>query len=478
MFNMILNTKNYTGLKVTKLIDFQQLRLTGYADWYYNYSMSLPLWIYKIYQGSYDESMAHAKEILGMNVDTSKQTYSINFDVNNPYVRDPFYSLTYNEKEEHEVMPLYYPNFVGMTWDEAKQWAAENGATLNFEFISPDSADYVEEQDGYVMAQSLRYGILVSAGANTLTIMGDGKFRINFPSYDGWTVEEAIEWCKEKGYKYKTEAEITTDSEKNRVVSKMKQQEDDSVLIRYYVTGLEVPDYVGKTPSGTKYEQNGITLTFQIVEGDAAPDDASRGKVYKQSIEKGTLITENKTITLTVYKCDHTWSEWTTTKEPTCTEKGTKTRTCSKCGTTETKDIEALGHDFTGEPVIVDSTCSQTGTKTYTCKRTNCNETKVDVIEKKAHTYGEPVIIDATCTTDGTSTRTCTVCGNVETTVIPATGHTYAYDSGTGKDVCTKCGDAIEHVHDDPIDTSSCSPGGSITYNCGKCGSTLSYTCG
>ena len=455
MFNMILSTKNYTGLKVTKLIDFQQLRLTGYADWYYNYSMSLPLWIYKIYQGSYDESMEHAQEILGIDVDTSKQIYSINFDVNNPYVRDPFYSLTYNEKEEHEVMPLYYPNFVGMTWDEAKNWAAENGATLNFNFISPDSAEYIEEQDGFVMGQSLRYGILVSAGANTLTIMGDGKFRIKFPSYDGWTVDEAIEWCKEMGYAYHTETQISTDSEKNRVVSEMKQQEDDSVLIKYYVTGLEVPNYIGSAPSGTKYEQNGITLTFQIVEGDAAPDDASRGKVYKQSIEKGTLITENKTITLTVYKCNHSWSEWTTTKEPTCTEKGSKTRTCSKCSAVETVEIDAKGH-----------------------------------------TFGEwQTVTPATCTSEGSQKRICSVCGDEETQNIPALGHDWgdwtvvsqptADTEGSEQRVCKRDSSHVEtraipklHTHDPaPVSSTEGCPTERITtgtYTC-SCGAILSY---
>ena len=34
------------------------------------------------------------------------------------------------------------------------------------------------------------------------------------------------------------------------------------------------------------------------------------------------------------------------TTEPTCTEAGEKTRTCSECGGTETKPVEALGHNY------------------------------------------------------------------------------------------------------------------------------------
>ena len=44
--------------------------------------------------------------------------------------------------------------------------------------------------------------------------------------------------------------------------------------------------------------------------------------------------------------CAHNWSGWTVTKEATCTEDGSKTRTCEKCQATETVVIEALGHDF------------------------------------------------------------------------------------------------------------------------------------
>ena len=42
---------------------------------------------------------------------------------------------------------------------------------------------------------------------------------------------------------------------------------------------------------------------------------------------------------------EHAFGEWTVTTAPTCTEKGEETRSC-ECGETETREIEALGHDF------------------------------------------------------------------------------------------------------------------------------------
>ena len=91
---------------------------------------------------------------------------------------------------------------------------------------------------------------------------------------------------------------------------------------------------------------------------------------------------------------EHSWSEWTVTKEATCTEKGEETRTCA-CGESETREIAALGHT---EEIIpaVEATCTETGL------------------------------------TEGVK---CAVCGEilVEQEVVPALGHDW---KGTG---CTRC---------------------------------------
>ncbi len=44
---------------------------------------------------------------------------------------------------------------------------------------------------------------------------------------------------------------------------------------------------------------------------------------------------------------EHSFGEWTVTREATCTEAGVETRTC-ECGETETREIAALGHDWSG----------------------------------------------------------------------------------------------------------------------------------
>ena len=43
---------------------------------------------------------------------------------------------------------------------------------------------------------------------------------------------------------------------------------------------------------------------------------------------------------------EHTFGEWIVTTQPTCTEPGEKTRTCTGCGEVETRVIPAAGHDY------------------------------------------------------------------------------------------------------------------------------------
>lgn len=42
----------------------------------------------------------------------------------------------------------------------------------------------------------------------------------------------------------------------------------------------------------------------------------------------------------------HTWGSWTTTKAPSCGVAGSRKRTCSRCGQTETETVAALSHNY------------------------------------------------------------------------------------------------------------------------------------
>ena len=68
----------------------------------------------------------------------------------------------------------------------------------------------------------------------------------------------------------------------------------------------------------------------------------------------------------------HNWSAWTMTHEPTCTEDGEETRTCSRCGETQTSSIWASGHDWGAWTVNPDNDKEEI----RTCDRCGAAETR------------------------------------------------------------------------------------------------------
>lgn len=70
----------------------------------------------------------------------------------------------------------------------------------------------------------------------------------------------------------------------------------------------------------------------------------------------------------------HTWDAGIVTKEPTCTEAGVKTYTCTTCGATKTEAIAALGHVWGAYTVTEHAVNGNDGEKTRTCSRCDTTE--------------------------------------------------------------------------------------------------------
>lgn len=80
--------------------------------------------------------------------------------------------------------------------------------------------------------------------------------------------------------------------------------------------------------------------------------------------------------------CNHDWSEWEETEEPTCREKGTKTRFCFLCNEEETKSIAATGkHEWGFWEVTKEPTIKKEGRKVREC--IECGKTQKKTIKKK-----------------------------------------------------------------------------------------------
>lgn len=196
---------------------------------------------------------------------------------------------------------------------------------------------------------------------------------------------------------------------------------------------------------------------------------------------------------------NHTWSDWSITKNPTCKADGSKTRTCSVCAKTETVSIPKTPDQHVwGKWTPIDDdkkqyhihTCSECGktekkehtssewivdeeNKNHYKKCTECDaefEKAPHVFEKvgdkpkwekdadnhwqicsvcnyktkaEAHKWDNgKVTKKATCVQKGVMTYTCTVCGATKTKELPITEHSWDGGNTTVKPTITEKGES------------------------------------
>lgn len=72
----------------------------------------------------------------------------------------------------------------------------------------------------------------------------------------------------------------------------------------------------------------------------------------------------------------HNWDEGVVTKEPTCTEAGIKTYTCTECNGTKTEEIPALGHTWSNWTTTSEATVFAKEVQKRTCSVCNTTETR------------------------------------------------------------------------------------------------------
>ena len=125
--------------------------------------------------------------------------------------------------------------------------------------------------------------------------------------------------------------------------------------------------------------------------------------------------------------CLHTgYGTHENTVPATCGEAGRTETICDNCGeVVSTKEIPATGaHTWDNGTVTTEPTETTPGVRTYTC--TVCGEVKTEVIPATgAHTHkwdAGKVTTAPTATTPGVRTYTCTICGQTKEEVIPPTG--------------------------------------------------------
>ncbi|MCD7771100.1 MAG: leucine-rich repeat domain-containing protein, partial [Oscillospiraceae bacterium] len=225
-----------------------------------------------------------------------------------------------------------------------------------------------------------------------------------------------------------------------------------STLIDAILAGLGIDSNVTVTYT--------ITDITEAIAGDATDVDGTDGSfTINFTISAGNesdTLTETGAITATAYVHTHSLTR-VEAVDATCTAEGNTEYWycfgCDKYYSDENAENEItladtvtakIAHNY--EAVITEPTCTEGGYTTYTCS--NCGDSYVaDETEATGHSY-EAVVTEPTCTEAGVKTYTCTRCGDTYTEEIPATGHNY---------VATET-------------TATCTEGGYTTYTCSNCG--------
>lgn len=185
---------------------------------------------------------------------------------------------------------------------------------------------------------------------------------------------------------------------------------------------------------------------------------------------------------------EHDWQEQTSlAKSPTCTEKGSKTYKCSKCGETKVEEIPATGHTWKIHQIAQNkseckcsvcgatkahdlkvvskdpATCTKKGIIHYVCKdcgkKVRDNDPDAPALghdwknqdgtcsrcnEQHTHDWGEwKTTTPADCTTEGEEVRQCNTCGFEETKKLEKTAHQWGEWNITTEPSCTTEGEEV-----------------------------------
>jgi len=246
------------------------------------------------------------------------------------------------------------------------------------------------------------------------------------------TVKDHIEYKKvDVAAEVKTEAEVNVAKEDTT-----KKEAESAPVVKDTVDWVEST----KTATGNDGEDaNDGTNSYVKVDKADIPDPATTADagIMPFGLRYGGAFAYFA-VTGGDDSCEHTFGEWQTTKEATCTEKGEKERLCSKCEAKDTESISKKDHEW-GE--FDDNGVAK-------CK--NCGEEKTDSSKAKhTHDYQKDKTVEPTCTEKGYTVYKCKNSGCDEPEIKKdekeAKGHTKATKKENGKEIeyCTVCNEVI-----------------------------------
>lgn len=198
------------------------------------------------------------------------------------------------------------PDVVGMEQTEAQKTIED--AKLKYE---KKSEEYNKDVPvGYIISQDPGYmpNYNVKEGSTISVVVSLGQNLVKVPKVTGLTQDDATKQLEDLGLVVNVEETYSSKVEAGYVIEqsvKENEEIDAGELITIKVSkGTEkvtVPDLTGKTESEAKtaIKDAGLKLKTVVTTEDTTKED---GVVVKQSLEAGTEVEKNATITITINK--------------------------------------------------------------------------------------------------------------------------------------------------------------------------------
>ena len=414
-------------------------------------------------------AMAEMNDLMYINLpDTVKNVGQSAFDISVPLdSSDTAFMPTIISENVNPLDVGYTDNNIS-PWKRRQVIFRDNAFTVRFDGNGSDGTTANEPFFGYVGTKvtipACKYkkkGYLFT-GWNTKKDGSGTAYKAGTKTADSISVLYA-QWKKAK---FKVTLSFPGGTYTNRSGSRWQ----DSYSFTYTFTSLTDSNYL---PFGGNMSKPDCSFVGWYTDED-----------YTKRVEKLTINNTTDNMILYAKWSDshtHSWDSGVVTKQPTCTEAGTKTYTCTSCGKTKTTEIAATGHQhteirnkkeatckaegYTGDTyctdcetkvssgqaipktdhtwdngkVTTEATCEHTGVRTYICSV--CGETKEEETPKTDHTYDDGTVTKKpTCIETGIKTYTCTVCQKTKTEEIAATGHQHTEIRDEKEATCTETG--------------------------------------
>ena len=264
---------------------------------------------------------------------------------------------------------------------------------------------------------------------------GEEKRQLDYSSLPEDAVERLIALLEknEKGGAVTTEEKTTEKTTEKKTTEKTTSEKKTTEKMTESKT-------TEKSTEKTATERNTQRATESVTEkATETATEAVTEKQTEENTDKKTEEAKKPTEEEKTTNHTHSFGAWKVTKAATCTESGTRERTCS-CGQSEKGTIAATGHSFGEWAVVNEAGCTANGLKERKCS--TCGATESESIPAQ-HRWGS-WSSTSTCDMPGERWRICEVCGEGEFEPDEALGHIWVESTvpgDAGKYVCERCGE-------------------------------------